>query len=163
MTHNCLDRPGTRAESSPDEGFLAAVSRPGPLLRTPWNGLAFAACLIALTTGQASPALAQASIDVSARVISLEPITQGLAQASSLASIPASALGWIGPVRTETRLAVVTRQAAVRRSSPVRVRAFLVGFLDPSIRSMFQHQGLSQPATTSTAEPVAITIAFLRN
>ena len=95
----------------------------------------------------APPAAAQASVQVSAQVISVEPISQGLAGVADLVA-EAGFTRWSRGARAETRLAVITRSA-------------LPNWRLPAARWSW----VPQPRTEGRLppEPVTLTIAFLRN
>ena len=98
----------------------------------------------------APPAAAQATLQVTAQVVSVEPISQGLAEAAGLVAEAGSTL-WSGGARAETRLAVVTRSALPNWRLPARGRVWLDGAF------------LLDTGPLLPPEPVTLTIAFLRN
>lgn len=98
----------------------------------------------------APPAAAQASVQVTAQVISVEPMSQGLAGVAGLVAEAGSTL-WSGGARAETRLAVVTRSASLHWRLPARGRGWFGG------------AALLDRAAPLPPEPVTLTIAFLRN
>ena len=104
----------------------------------------------AFGAGLAPPAAAQATVQVTAQVVSVEPISQGLAEAAGLVA-EAGAIPWSRGARAETRLAVVTRSASPNWRFPARGRVWLDGAF------LLDTEALLPP------EPVTLTIAFLRN
>lgn len=98
----------------------------------------------------APPAAAQASVQVSAQVISIEPMREGLAGVAGLVVEAGSSL-WFGGARAETRLAVVTRSAPLNWWLPTRGWGW------------FPSAPLLTTGALLPPEPVTLTVAFLRN
>jgi len=96
------------------------------------------------------PAAAQASVQVTAQVISVEPMSQGLAGVAGLVAETGPTLRSRG-ARAETRLAVVTRSASLPWRPPARGWGW------------FGRTALLDPEAPLPPEPVTFTIAFLRN
>ena len=96
------------------------------------------------------PAAAQASVQVTAQVISVEPMSQGLAGVAGLVAEAGPTLRSRGS-RAETSLAVVTRSASLPWRPAARGRGWFGG------------RALLDPEALLPLEPVTFTIAFLRN
>lgn len=115
-----------------------------------WKAAALGLVLGAFGTGWAPLAAAQAAIEVSAQVVSIEPIREGLAGVAGLVA-ETGFTPWSREARAETRLAVVTRAASAKWQLPTRGRVWFTDGFRPGLEALLP------------SESVTLTIAFLRN